>query len=179
VTNQTLPQRVSVKFFADPDPGAALDLDPFIALFHGFIQEKALPGLLLDVADYAHVPDGPGVMLIGHAIDYAIDRSGGRTGLLAVRKRCRTLPLADSLRDALRMGLVAMHAIHESVDTGLRFSTADCEIRIFDRLAAPNDAATFADESPFPEPEDITKDVYWETDHPDQRASEGRLFFND
>ncbi len=41
------------------------------------------------------------------------------------------------------------------------------------------DAATFADESPFPETEAITEDVYWETDNPDQRVSEGRLFFND
>ncbi len=41
------------------------------------------------------------------------------------------------------------------------------------------DAATFADESPFPEPEAITQDVYWEADHPDQRTSVGRLFFND
>lgn len=42
-----------------------------------------------------------------------------------------------------------------------------------------DDSADFADESPFPQPEDILKDVYWEADHPDQRASQGRLFFND
>jgi len=31
-----------------------------------------VPGLLIDVADYAHVPDGPGVILIGHDVDYGI-----------------------------------------------------------------------------------------------------------
>lgn len=40
-------------------------------------------------------------------------------------------------------------------------------------------AAKFADESDFPKPEAITQDVYWETDHPDERTSQGRLFFND
>lgn len=41
------------------------------------------------------------------------------------------------------------------------------------------ESVAFADESPFPEPEDIIKDVYWEADHPDERISQGRLFFND
>ncbi|WP_345785665.1 pyruvate dehydrogenase (acetyl-transferring) E1 component subunit alpha [Pelagicoccus sp. SDUM812003] len=41
------------------------------------------------------------------------------------------------------------------------------------------DAAKFADESDFPSVESITEDVYWEADNPDQRASQGRLFFND
>jgi pyruvate dehydrogenase E1 component alpha subunit len=39
-------------------------------------------------------------------------------------------------------------------------------------------AADFAEASPFPTPDDIQKDVYWETDNPDKRASKGRLFFD-
>ena len=38
-------------------------------------------------------------------------------------------------------------------------------------------AADFAEASPFPTPDDIQKDVYWETDNPSQRTSSGRLFF--
>lgn len=38
-------------------------------------------------------------------------------------------------------------------------------------------AADFAEASPFPTPDDIQKDVYWETDNPSQRTSGGRLFF--
>jgi len=144
VTHQLKPLRVSVKFFSGPDPGAALDLQPYIGMFHGFIQDEALPGLLIDVADYAHVPNGPGVMLIGHDVDYAIDRTGGRTGLLTVRKRCGDTALADSLRDALRMGLTAMYAIHQSVDTAERFSTESFEVQVIDRLVAENDDEGFA-----------------------------------
>ena len=40
-------------------------------------------------------------------------------------------------------------------------------------------AADFAEQSPYPTVEAIREDVYWETDHPDQRASRGRIFFND
>ena len=39
-------------------------------------------------------------------------------------------------------------------------------------------AAAFADASPYPALEDIQKDVYWEADHPSERKSGGRLFFN-
>ncbi|MDX2187585.1 MAG: pyruvate dehydrogenase (acetyl-transferring) E1 component subunit alpha [Opitutaceae bacterium] len=39
-------------------------------------------------------------------------------------------------------------------------------------------AADFAEASPFPTVEDIQKDVYWESDNPSQRVSQGRLFFN-
>lgn len=39
-------------------------------------------------------------------------------------------------------------------------------------------AADFADASPFPTPDDIQKDVYWEADNPAERKSQGRLFFD-
>jgi pyruvate dehydrogenase E1 component alpha subunit len=39
-------------------------------------------------------------------------------------------------------------------------------------------AAEFAEASPFPTPDDIQKDVYWDADHPSDRKSQGRLFFD-
>ncbi len=39
-------------------------------------------------------------------------------------------------------------------------------------------AADFAEASPYPTPDDIQKDVYWEADHPSERKSQGRLFFD-
>jgi pyruvate dehydrogenase E1 component alpha subunit len=39
-------------------------------------------------------------------------------------------------------------------------------------------AADFAEASPYPTPEDIQSDVYWEADNPSQRKSQGRLFFD-
>ena len=59
------PQRIAIKFFVTPDPTEAVDLAPFTPLFHEFIQKASVPGLLIDVADYAHVPNGPGIILIG------------------------------------------------------------------------------------------------------------------
>lgn len=39
-------------------------------------------------------------------------------------------------------------------------------------------AADFAEASPFPTPDDIQTDVYWEIDNADKRTSKGRLFFD-
>jgi pyruvate dehydrogenase E1 component alpha subunit len=39
-------------------------------------------------------------------------------------------------------------------------------------------SAQFAEQSPFPPVSDIQADVYWETDNPDEKKSEGTLFFN-
>ena len=39
-------------------------------------------------------------------------------------------------------------------------------------------AAEFAEASPYPTADDIQKDVYWESDNPSERKSQGRLFFD-
>lgn len=43
--------------------------------------------------------------------------------------------------------------------------------------AEADNAANFAEASPFPTADDIQKDVYWEADNPEHRKSEGLLFF--
>ncbi len=46
-----------------PDP---IRLDDFIPLFHRWIQEQAIDGhLLIDVHDYSHIQQGPGILLVG------------------------------------------------------------------------------------------------------------------
>src|SRR4029077_431582 len=100
------PQRLAIKLFATR-PIAREELPPFIGVFHRFIQEAVVPGLLVDVADYAHVPDGPGVILIGHDVDYGIDLAGGRTGLLTTRKRAGDAALVPLFRDTLSRALAA------------------------------------------------------------------------
>jgi len=135
--------RIALKFFAEPDPGAEIDLHPFIGLFHRFIQRASVEGLLIDVADYIHVPEGPGVLLVGHEVDYGLDLSGGRTGLLTTRKRCQDEQLSALFRDLLRKSLVALQAIESADDTDLRFGRGSFALYFFDRLRMPSDDACF------------------------------------
>jgi rhodanese-related sulfurtransferase len=138
------PKRIAVKFFTSPDPEAPVDLEAFVPLFHRFIQQSSVEGLLIDVADYAHVPNGPGVVLIGHDVDYGIDSTGGRSGLLTLRKRADGIPLGDLLRDTLAKALLAVRAIEADGSAKIAFARDAFEVRVVDRRAAPNDAAAYA-----------------------------------
>jgi hypothetical protein len=136
------PKRLSLKLFATRAIPRD-ELHRFIGVFHRFIQEAAVPGLLIDVADYAHVPDGPGVMLIGHDVDYGIDLARGRTGLLTVRKCAGDAPIETLFRDALGMARAAARALEQDDHAAIRFAAGELEISFPDRLAAPNTAAAF------------------------------------
>src|ERR1041385_2646635 len=94
--------RVCVKLYAD---SAAVPDETFIPIFHRWIRDRALDLVFIDVADYAHVPDGPGVMLVTDAIAFALDRSDGRFGLLAQQRRPGHGSTADAIALALRQTL--------------------------------------------------------------------------
>ncbi len=133
-------QKFQVKLFAEE--GAKVDIDALVPIFHGFIREKKLPTLLIDVADYAHVPNGPGVVLIGHEADYYVDFEAGRPGVRYSRKRDAQGDLAARVGDAFKSALVAAELLER--EAGLRFGTAEVEVRVMDRLRAPNDDASAA-----------------------------------
>ncbi len=63
-----------------------VEAEEFIPVFHRWITERVLPELLIDVADYSHVHEGPGVLLVGHDAIYAYDLSRGEPGLLYSRR---------------------------------------------------------------------------------------------
>ena len=52
---------------------SGVELEEFIPVFHDWIQTQQLAELLIDVADYRHVPHGPGVVLVAHDAHYAMD----------------------------------------------------------------------------------------------------------
>ncbi|MCS7047943.1 MAG: hypothetical protein NZ483_01440, partial [Verrucomicrobiae bacterium] len=90
---QLATHKFGVKFFiTNPE---AKPLKDFIPVFHGWIQRQALPGhLLIDVHDYSHVYQGPGILLVAHEANISIDQSEGRPGLLYLRKRA-PVPLPE------------------------------------------------------------------------------------
>lgn len=73
------------------------DLEEFIPVFHRWIQRQALPGLLIDVADYRHVAGGPGIVLIGHEGDYGICSKSPNELILYYREKGRSDAGGDSL----------------------------------------------------------------------------------
>ena len=75
-----------------------------IPVFHRWIREQAMPELLIDVADYSHVPAGPGVMVIGHEANYSVDNRENRLGLLYNRRAALEGHIAGTYHAGLRRG---------------------------------------------------------------------------
>ncbi len=128
-----------------------LTVDPakFIEVFHRWVRDEALPTLLIDVADYRHVPNGPGVMLIGHEADYSMDQAGGKWGLRYNRKAALDGSNADRLREAFgAIGAACKLMENEFAANGLSFCRSSFELFINDRATASNTPDTFAATKP-------------------------------
>ena len=139
-------QHINIKLFVDGE--LSLDTEAFIPIFHRWIQEKTMAELLIDVADYSHVPNGPGVMLIGHEADYSLDHNAGRYGMLYNRKAPVDGTNADRLRQSLAAAAKASEKLEAETDGKLKFSRTELELTINDRALAPNTAETLAECQP-------------------------------
>jgi hypothetical protein len=138
-------QQLSVKVFVDGNPD--FDLSTLIPIFHRWIREGTLGDeLLIDVADYGHVPNGPGVLIIGHEGHYIMDLEDGELGLQYNRKRDQPGEAQDKIVEALGRCLRACQALETeaSVKDTLRFQADRIRIQVANRLLAPNTKETHA-----------------------------------
>jgi hypothetical protein len=136
--------KLAFKFFVKD--ASTLTGHEFVPLFHKWIQQHKLADhLAIDVADYEHVVNGPGTLLITHEANFAMDRADGKLGLLYVRKQ----PLAaatfvERLRAIARPVLEAAQRLEEDLAGKLSFRTDEFAFRIYDRLLGPNKPETLA-----------------------------------
>ena len=127
-------QHINVKLFVKD--AEKVDLEAVVPVFHSWIQGQIFDELLLDVADYSHVPDGPGISLIGHEADYALDNTDGRLGLRYNRKAPAPGSNRERLVQATRAAVIAFQRLEQGFN--LHFNAREIEIVINDRLLAPN-----------------------------------------
>jgi hypothetical protein len=141
--------KLQLKIYLVPEPAKSLEVEAFVPVFHRWIKQRSLPELTIDVASYAHVPEGPGVVLIGHGSDYFMDEGEGRLGLLHNRKRAGFAP-DERLADLARRTFYAASLLERepTLEGKVRFATNELLFRVNDRLLAQNDEATFAALSP-------------------------------
>ena len=131
-------QHINVKLFVND--AEKIDLEAVIPVFHRWIQEQIFDELLLDVANYSHVPDGPGVVLIGHEADYALDNTDGKLGVRYNRKAPMAGKNQDRLVQATRAALNAFLRLEQ--DFKVYFNKREIEIVVHDRLLVPNTEET-------------------------------------
>ncbi|MDE0200523.1 MAG: hypothetical protein OXK78_20115 [Caldilineaceae bacterium] len=134
------PHRLSVKFFFEE---LSIDVEDFIPVFHRWIREDVVPNeLLLDVADYKHIVDGPALLLVGHEADYVVDLTDARPGLMYVRKRDAGSDLSEALGTTLSQALNGVKLTESDVELKgkLKLRTDAATIVLLDRLNYANAA---------------------------------------
>ena len=138
-------QKIGVKFFLEK--GGDMPLAVLIPVFHRFIQENKLEGLLVDVAEYTHVRQGPGVLLIAHEANYSVDETDGRRGLLYSQKRTPAKDGEEHLRTAFRRALEACQLLEKEPETAgkVKFDLNHLQVFVNDRMEAPHNSQSLGD----------------------------------
>ena len=134
--------RISYKVFMDR--GEDVATETWFEVFNTWIHEPD-NDILIDVADYTHVKNGPQTILVGHQANYALDTTDGRFGFLYSRKRNLDGNLAENLEDVIVTGLRACKRLDEDdrLSGKIKFSGGSAQIALNDRLGASNDSDTF------------------------------------
>src|SRR5262245_9214078 len=153
-------QQLNVKIMAAEPLG--VDPEVLIPVFHKWIQTKATKEMLVDVADYLHVPAGPGVLLVGHEANMSLDHGDNRWGFLYGRKTVMNGGNLDRMKAVVSAALE--HCLRLEDDPALKgklkFRGNEIQLILNDRLLAPNSEAALKE---------------WE---PDLKAFLDRLFKN-
>jgi hypothetical protein len=136
--------RFGIKLFA-ADP-ADVRVKDFVPVFHSWIQRQAVEGhLLVDVHDYSHIENGPGILLVAHEGNFCTDMAEGKLGLAYFRKQPAGVGLESHLDAALKAVRQAASLLEKepAFEGRLHFRNDELLVIANDRLLAPNDAATF------------------------------------
>jgi hypothetical protein len=130
-------QKINVKFYLTPD--AVLSPEDAFRIFSQWIPETT-DEVLIDVADYKHVSEGPKTVLVGHEANYTLDNSGGRYGLLYGQKSLAQGSNQERIKTAFAAALKACRRLEQAEDATAKaqFGCSEAVIVINDRLAASN-----------------------------------------
>lgn len=140
--------RFGIKFFVAE--GQGIEILKLIPLYHRWIQQHALEDLLIDVADYSHVPAGPGVMLIAHEGNYALDESGHERGVFYYSKQRLAGQMPERVAHVARRVLRAAQLMSEAseLEGAVKLPGNRLQFIANDRLNAPNTDAAYAQLEP-------------------------------
>ncbi|NJN72817.1 MAG: hypothetical protein HC799_08455 [Limnothrix sp. RL_2_0] len=138
-------ERFCVKFPAEVPDG--FDEAALIGIFQGWIRDEKIAGTLIDVIDYRHVPDGPGIMLVTYEINYMMEHQDFY-GLYAQRRwgEVENQPHPEAIVDLVKSA-AAFGTILQK-DTGITLKGNEFLYISNDRLNAPNTDAAFSEIKP-------------------------------
>lgn len=137
-------QKIGIKVFSDSL--ALKSTTDFIPQFHKWIQRNAIPDhLLIDVVDYSHVHQGPGILLMAYEGIFSLDQSEGRPGLLYSRKQPLPGNLENRLEAILKIAINASKLLEAEAGPkhSITFDYRHFRVIANDRLEVPDHDHSF------------------------------------
>ncbi|AFY40013.1 hypothetical protein Lepto7376_3856 [[Leptolyngbya] sp. PCC 7376] len=134
-------ERFCVKFPAQAPDG--FDEGSLIGIFQEWIRNEKIGGTLIDVVDYRHVPDGPGMMLVTYEINYMLEHQDFY-GLYVQRRwpevegQSHVDGIIDLVKSAAKFGTLL------EKDAGVTLKGNEFHYISNDRLNAPNTEEAFS-----------------------------------
>lgn len=118
--------------------------DRLIAVFGRWRHEEGEE--LVDLQDYAHVPDGPGIVLVSKRWILGIDWTGGEPGLLLSTRRGLEGALAERFAQAMRLLVEKATRLtkEEELKDVVKPRCRELSIAVNDRVLFPNTDETDA-----------------------------------
>lgn len=111
-----------------------VDPEAVMQQFVQWIRDDSIEGTLLDVADYSHMHEGPGVVLIAHEFLLSLDEQDGWVGLRFSKRTASDLSVQGQIEEAWAILERAANMLKEKCQ--LSFNGCKCEISTLDRLHA-------------------------------------------
>lgn len=131
-------QRIAVKIHAEG--AAGMSLDPLLVVFGRWRGEPEHPEQWVDLADYAHIPRGPGIVLVGKRANFSFEQGGSGPGFLYASKTDLSGDDEQRLRAVLGrcFQLAARLAGEPEFPGRVRPCPESLDLIFNDRLATPN-----------------------------------------
>tara|TARA_B100000029_G_C17366737_1_gene884626 strand:- start:88 stop:669 length:582 start_codon:yes stop_codon:yes gene_type:complete len=130
--------KFGIKFFTEPELN--IQVNEFIPEFHHWIQTDAVQNhLLIDVVDYSHISDGPGIMLIAHEGQFSFDLESELPGFMYQRRTEIEGDFSQRLASVFSTTAKAVRQLERnSLGKTLQFKSNEFRFIANDRLAAEN-----------------------------------------
>ncbi len=141
-------QRIHLKLLAEAPTD--FSLDPFLAVFARLRQDTANPEVWVDLADYAHMPKGAGILLAGHRGNFSVDLGDPGPGFLYAGKSGHEGSIEQRVLETFRRCLAIVEPLlaEPEYPSALQPAWDSWELVINDRLEAPNTDETDAELRP-------------------------------
>ncbi len=153
-------QRLDIKLYLTLEPGLTQDevWTRLIAVFGRWRHDESEE--LIDLQDYAHVPNGPGIVLVSKRWVLSIDWSDGQAGILLPMRRGLEGTLSERFARATRVLLEKATRLlaEEELEEVMKPRCGELSIAVNDRVLYPDPDA--ADAELRPEVEKLITKLY-------------------